>query len=146
MPQVSKRVLSKDIEEKMFKLFFQSFARLSKSSEIQKFLEDLLGPVERIMLAKRLAIALLLARGYSYDSIKQTLRVSSETVARVNIALNHSGDGYKMVVDKILEDRQMTEFWEKIEDVLTSVLPPKGAPGIDLHRRKWNRKPKGPLG
>src|SRR3990167_4495546 len=145
MPQVSKRVLSKDIEEKMFKLFFEAFAYLSNPSEIQQFFLDLLGPVERTMLAKRLAIAVLLARDYSYEDIKQTLRVSSETIARVNIALNNSEGGYKIVVNKILQDRAMTEFWEKIDDTLTSVTIPRGLEK-DIHRRKWSRKPKGPLG
>lgn len=145
MPQVSRKVLPKDVEERMFKLFFDAFARISKASDIAKFLHDLLGPVKKVMLAKRLAIALLLRKGYGYESIKQTLRVSSETIARVNIALSHSGDGYRIVVDEILADKQMNEFWMKIEDILTSILPPKRSPRIGLHRRKWSRKSKGPL-
>lgn len=146
MPQVSKWWLSKDIEEKMFALFFQAFARLSKPVDIAKFLNDLLGPVEKIMLAKRLAIAVLLRRGYDYESIKQTLRVSSETIARVNISLNYGGEGYTMVVDEILKDRRMREFWEKIEDVLTTFIPPVTVLPRALHKHKWERKAKGPLG
>lgn len=145
MPQVSKRWLSKDIEEKMFALFFQAFARLSKPMDIAKFLNDLLGPVERIMLAKRLAIAVLLRRGYDYESIKQTLRVSSETIARVNISLNYSGEGYTMVVDEILKDKQMREFWEKVEDALTTFIPPVTGLTKALHKHKWGRKAKGSL-
>lgn len=145
MPQVSKKVLSKDVEERMFKLFFDAFARISKPTDVAEFLQDLLGPVEKIMLAKRLAIALLLRRGYDYGSIKQTLRVSNETISRVNIALVHSGKGYKMVVDRILADKELNEFWERIEDILTAVIPPTGQFGKDVHRSKWSRKPKGPL-
>lgn len=146
MSQVSKYPLSKDIEEKMFKLFFEAFARLSNPLDIQKFLEDLLGPVEKTMLAKRLAIALLLTRGYRYESIKKTLRVSSETIARVNIWLNHKGEGYKMVIQKILQDKKMTEFWEMIEDILVAVIPPITSTGKALHHDRWKRKPKSPLG
>lgn len=145
MPQVSKRWLSKDIEEKIFALFFQAFAQLSKPVDIAKFLNDLLGPVEKIMLAKRLAIAVLLRRGYDYEGIKKTLRVSSETIARVNIALNHGGEGYAMVVDEILKDRQMREFWEGIEDTLTTFIPPVTGLTKALHKQKRGRKAKGPL-
>lgn len=145
MPQVSRKFLPKDIEERMFRLFFDAFARISRPSDVAIFLQDLLGPVERIMLAKRLAIALLLRRGYDYGSIKQILRVSNETISRVNIALVHSGKGYKLVVDRILADKALNEFWERIEDILTSVIPPNRQFGKDLHRSKWSRKPRGLL-
>src|SRR5579864_5286067 len=98
MPQVSRRTLSKPIEKKMFAIFFKSLARLSNPLEIEQFLFDLLGPVERTMLAKRLAIAVLLAKGYRYESIKEALKVSQETIARVAMSLTYKGEGYNMVV------------------------------------------------
>ena len=107
----------------MFALFFKSLAKLSSPAEIQKFLFDLLGPVERTMLAKRLAIALLLGKGYSYESIKNVLHVSQETIARVNIALNHQGEGYQMVIRRALRAEKIDDLFDKIEDATITLLP-----------------------
>src|SRR5688572_15174215 len=116
MPQVSRKPLSKSTEKRMFEIFFKSLAKLSDPLDIEKLLYDLLGPVEKTMLAKRLAIALLLTKGYQYESIKSILHVSQETIARVNIALNHNGEGYMMVVKKLLKEERLKTLLENIED------------------------------
>jgi uncharacterized protein YerC len=146
MPQVSKYPLSKDIEERMFVIFWKSIAELSVPGDVKKFFDDLLSPVEKTMLVKRLAIALLLAKDYDYESIKKTLRVSSETIARVKVWLTHAGEGYKMVVGRILTDEKMKEFWQKVEDVLIEASAPVGIVGAALRDHRAARKPKGPLG
>lgn len=146
MPQVSKRILSKDVEDKIFEIFFKSLARLSDPMDIKKFLLDLLGPVERKMLAKRLAIAMLLAKGYRYESIKGLLKVSQETIARVNMSLNYSGEGYKMVVKKALRDEKLDKIFEKIEDVTIELLPSSSLKTSLITHRKDARNPKTSLG
>ena len=123
MPQVSRRHLPKSVEEKLFKVFFKSLANISSPTDIQKFLSDLLGPVERTMLAKRLAIAILLAKGYQYETIKDIVKVSQETIARVNIALNYQGEGYKIAIRNALRDEKVQAIFEKIEDATIAMLP-----------------------
>ncbi len=146
MPQVSRRTLSRDTEKKLFAIFFKSLARLSNPTDIEKFLGDLLGPVEKTMLAKRLAIALLLARGYQYETIKDILKVSQETIARVNIALHYKGEGYQMVIQKILRDEKLEEVFNKIEDTTIEILPNSSVKRVMERDRKANRKPKTALG
>lgn len=146
MPQVSKRTLSKNVQKKMFSILFKSLARLSDPSDIQKLLFDLLGPVEQTMLAKRLAIAILLAKGYQYETIKNILKVSQETIARVNITLNYQGEGYKMVVGKALRDEKLENLFEKIENTVIEIMPPSGLKKSLLEERKTSRKPKTSLG
>lgn len=146
MSQVSRKILPKDTQEKIFKIFFKSLARLHNPSEIQKLLFDLLGPVEQIMLAKRLAIALLLSRGYSYESIKGLLRVSQETIARVNISLNYGGEGYKMVINKIFRSERLEQIFENIEDVTIATFPASSVKKTWVRNRNKNRKIKTALG
>ena len=146
MSQVSRKTLSKSTENKIFSIFFKSLARLSNPSDIQKFLLDLLGPAEQIMLAKRLAIAILLAKGYRYESIKGILKVSQETIARVNMTLNYRGHGYNMIVKKILLDEKLENIFENIEDTAISILPISSVKRILVNDRKSNRKFKTPLG
>ena len=146
MPQISRKPLSKNKLDKIFEIFFKSFASLKNPSDIQKLLSDLLGPVERTMLAKRLAIALLLHKGYSYEAIKGTLHVSQETIARVNISLNYGGNGYQLVIKKILREEKLNEIFEKVEDATIAALPISSVKKALVAERKKTRKTKTSLG
>lgn len=146
MPQVSRRQLSKQVEQRLFVLFFKSFAKLSRPTEIQKFLYDLLSPTEQTMLAKRLAIALLLAKGYTYEAIKDILKVSQETISRVNVALNHQGEGYRMVIQKAFRDEKLGEILEKVENVTIELLPLSPLKKSLQAESRAKRKPKTALG
>lgn len=139
MPQVSRRSLSKDVEKKMYSMFFTTLAKLSKPSEIQDLILDLLGPVEQTMLAKRLAIAVLLVKGYQYETIKDILKVSQETIARVNMMLNFRGKGYNAAVKRILRDENIENFLKKIEDTSISMLPRSTIKSV-LQKHQKSRK------
>ena len=56
-----------------------------KGTKVQRraFFDAMLTPTERIMLSKRFAIIYMLAKGYSFSAIQETLRVSPSTVARI---------------------------------------------------------------
>ena len=63
-----------------------------------RLIEDLLSEAEAMRLAKRLRIAQLLIKRYTYAEIKEILRVSENTIVRVNVWLKHSGQGYKKAI------------------------------------------------
>jgi len=111
MSQVSKRFLAKDIELKLYQTLWESLAKLKSQNEIQAFLADLLSPVERTMVAKRLAIAVFLEKGYSYNSIKNILKVSATTIAKISLILS-GNKGYKLAISKIAQGESMGEFWQ----------------------------------
>ena len=100
MPQISKRKLHKNIATEINETFWEAISQLRSKSEIQSFLNDLLSPIERQMLSKRLAIACLLSRGYSYQSTQEIIKVSFPTIAKVSITLNNNL-GYKTTINKI---------------------------------------------
>ncbi|MFH1833318.1 MAG: Trp family transcriptional regulator [Candidatus Levyibacteriota bacterium] len=145
MAQVSKYPIHKDVQKRMFEIFKSVIASLKDSQDIDDFLEEFLSPVEKIMLAKRLSIAVLLEKGYRYPSIGNILRVTPPTIASVSISLKYSGKGYKKAVEKILRDEKISEFWQKVEDMLAKIPPSKGSTWSYYRRkheeRKWkNRK------
>src|SRR3989344_5293822 len=125
--QVSRYPIHKDVEKRMFDIFKKSISHMHSSEEIGYFLDDFLSPVEKIMLAKRLSIAVLLAKGYTYPSIKSMLRVTPATIASVSMNLKYSGKGYKHVVEKVLRNEKLDEFWQKMEDILAKIPPSKGS-------------------
>lgn len=149
MAKISKKILNKEIEKRMFAIFWKALADIKKEEEIERFLKDLLSPVEQIVLAKRLGIALLLARGFSYDAIRDTLKVSSATIMKVNLWLNHGGEGYKKVVEKIMREKKREELFDKIDEFLLKISPPaalgsagftkKQRAGKEIYQRKLQR-------
>lgn len=145
MVQISRRYLPKNLENKLFEIFFDSLAGLSKRSDIEKFLSSLISPVEKTMLAKRLGIAILLAKGYGQDEIKHILKVSQETISRVNMVLNYKGEGYEMVIKKAGQKKQFKELFSGvIKETLStfSYSAYRKWPGIEAPKRT-NKTPLG---
>lgn len=139
MTQVSRYPIHKDVEKRMFEVLRETVSDLRSFDEIDEFLTDFLSPVEKIMLAKRLSIAVLLHKGYRYETIAGILRVTPPTIATVSILLKYSGKGYKRAVEKIALSEKMNAFWEKIEDILAKIPPSKGS-DWSYHRREYEKK------
>lgn len=71
MSIVSRRKVSDRIENQINQTFWEAISKLTSKEEVTLFLNDLLSPTEKIVLAKRLAIAVLLSKGYGYESIPE---------------------------------------------------------------------------
>ena len=123
MSQVSKRSVSKDVEERMYGLLWDSLSSLRRIKDVELFLFDLLTPTERTVLAKRLSIAILLTKGYGYEDIMGILKVSSPTVTRVKAWLHAGGGGYKLAIDKLLRKEAWKNFMEGLEKTLLDLHP-----------------------
>jgi TrpR-related protein YerC/YecD len=112
--QVSKRIINKTIEKQIFEIFFQVISDLKNPEEVKIFFEDILGEAELTALAKRLAIAHYLDKGRSYQNIRETLKVSSATIASVDRMIKKS-PGLKIALKKIEADQWAEKWAGKIE-------------------------------
>lgn len=101
MPQVSKNPIPRETDRKIRKAFTKALVDIGSEREMERYIFDLLTPTERIMLAKRLAIAAMLIEEVPYREISEHLKVSTATVGRVNLWLQTSGDGYRLAIEKI---------------------------------------------
>lgn len=117
MTQVSKYPLHKEVYNRIFELLLKSITGFKDEKEAAALLKDLFSPTERIMLGKRLAIAVLLSKGYTFREIQDILRVSQATIATVNVQFKYTGRGYKKFAEKIAKEKAWEKFWEKIEDI-----------------------------
>lgn len=122
MPQVSKRKVERNIEERIFEIFVESFVKLKNKNEAALFLEDLLTPTEKIMLAKRLSVAVLLAKGYDYLKISEILKISSSTIGRVAYYFKHENKGMMNIVSRVLSDEKRMDFWKDIDLFIAKTL------------------------
>ena len=125
MTKISRRYLNKELEKRMFELFLKTIVDIKNPDEARNFIEDLLSPTERLMLVKRLAIAILLSKNYTYDEIDDTLKVSRATIMTVSLWIKNGKNGYKKAVEKIMNTQRKEEFIDKVEEMLIQLSGPK---------------------
>ena len=122
MAQVSKRFIKPKVQERIITLFLSSIVLTGSREAAATFVDDLLTPTEKIVLAKRLSVAFMLLEGYDYESIKDTLKVSSPTIGNVSVWLKVKGDGVREIVRKIKRNESLKKIWNDIKESVAEVL------------------------
>src|SRR3989338_6280058 len=145
MTQISKYPLRKEIENRMLEVFLDSIGMVKTREHVQKLIDDLFSPTERVMLAKRLSIALLLLKKYDQRTVARILNVSLGTVNKVSLALQKGNGGYELVVNSIVRQEKFHAFLEKIDETLLDIVT-TGHSLPNWRRVRWetkirNRKP-----
>ena len=142
MSQVSKRVVSPPILERLFENFWELFADIKKPKEIQVFLEDFLSPTEKVMLAKRMAIIILFSKGFGHRSISSMLKVSTSTVNNIARYLGLKTPGYQLLIKKYLQKESTKEFLRDLERTIYRFSSPGKAFMEEdaLHTKLGHRK------
>lgn len=140
MTQVSKYPLRKEIEMRVYDVLMESIAAAKSRGTVERLIEDLLSPTERLMIAKRLSIALLLLKKYDQRTIAGWLRVSLGTVSKVSLVLQKGQGGYKSVIGVILRKEEFKALISKIDDALADMFPPVGRDWRHWRRARWEEK------
>ncbi|MCX6703942.1 MAG: Trp family transcriptional regulator [Candidatus Woesebacteria bacterium] len=119
--------MNPEIEKRVYEVFIESVRNTKTSSEVVDFLNDLLSPIEKIMMAKRVAVAFLLLQDrYTYYEIAKTVKVSRGTIAKIHTIFALQGKGYRKILGGILKRKAAKSALSELLDILTP-LPPKGA-------------------
>lgn len=84
----------------------ESIASVKDSHEAAKLLTDLLGKQELEMLARRLKVAEMLLDDLTYEDIREALKISQATIARVQVWLQNSGEGYRLVMERTKKSKK----------------------------------------
>ena len=117
MPQVSRRKLPKELEEKIQASFYEAISVVKGDYETALFVRDLLTTTERVMLPKRLAIAILISKGWNNARICSHLNVTNSTVASV-FRTYEASRGFKSVIEKLQKNEDWRSLWHDIESLL----------------------------
>lgn len=142
MSQVSKRILPKNIQERLFQNFWEIFAQIKKPKDVALFLEDFLSPTEKIMLAKRLTIAILFSKGFDHRSISSLLKVSTSTVNNISMFLKTNSPGYKLLIRKYTQKEIFKEFIKDLERTIYRLQPGQHFTDEELIKVKLGHKKK----
>ncbi len=140
MTQVSRIPLQKEVEKRVYEVLMESIVSASTHHAVDQLLNDLFSPTERLMIAKRLAIALLLLKGYEQRVISQWLKVSLATVSKVSLAIQRGNNGYKIVIGSLLRKEELATFIQKIDDTLADLMPPMGKNWTNWRRARFQKR------
>ncbi|HSW47680.1 MAG TPA: Trp family transcriptional regulator [Candidatus Saccharimonadales bacterium] len=110
MPHVSRNKLSFQTEQQLTDTLDLVLSKLTRKESVKDFLLSLLTPTERIMLAKRLAIIILIKEGIPQSQISQTLHVTRITVSRLELFLEARGKGYELALEVLKDEEALKEF------------------------------------
>jgi len=124
MTKVSRLPLRKDVWDRIFKLFVGTLSDQKDKKKLSKFIDDFFSPTEKIMFAKRLAAAVLLSKGHDYTSIRNILRVSPPTIAKLSLKIKYGGEGLKPVIEDIFRKEANQILWKEIEGLFD--VPTRG--------------------
>ncbi len=97
-----------------------AFTKLHSINDVALFVQDLLTKNELKILSKRLRIAKLLLTGMTYKEIEQSLHVSHGTVAKIAVWLAERGDGFRKIIQQLLDNKDINQWkefseWDRIK-------------------------------
>jgi len=121
MTQVSKFPMSPKLENKISDLLIKIFLNNSSRTKLSNLLNEFLTPTEKLMLAKRVAISYMIAKKYDYRTISLLLKVSTNTITTTAAKYNHN-ENYKRMIDKMLNDREVANYWDSLAKKFTSLF------------------------
>ncbi len=122
MTHVSKNPIKRDVYDDITESFIWTLTDIKSPDLMKIFINDFFTKTEKLMLAKRLTIALLVFKGYETEIICQVLHVSTATVYRIKVMLENGGVGIKTALNKMVTHEKMQAFWEKIDRVIDEYL------------------------
>lgn len=140
MSQVSRHYLDSRVQSQMYETFLDVIAEIKEATTVKYFLRDLLSPTELTMLSKRLSIAYMLRKGYTERVVCHTLKVSLGTVNKISGILQRPESGYTHIIDKMLAQAQISQFFDTIMEKIDHALPPKGASWSQHYRASARQK------
>ena len=82
-------------------MLVDALLHMENREDAYRFLEDLCTIPEIKSIAQRLAVAQLLRKKETYQTIAEATGASSATISRVNRALLYGADGYNRVLDRM---------------------------------------------
>lgn len=100
--------MSKNIESQVYKILYQVLADCKTEEKMATVLSAIMTESELSAVAKRLAIAVFLDKGQSYDHIKDVLKVSSATIA--SVAENINSKGMQMAIERVKAE-EWADVW-----------------------------------
>lgn len=103
MAKRSMQAIPAELEQQIRTALFQVLSDLNRKKDAAVFAEHFFTETELSIFTKRLAVAMLLQKGESYESIGKILKVSSATISSVAESMHKQG--FQIALQKLKVDR-----------------------------------------
>lgn len=113
MPHVSRIKLPPKEERELVEALKICFMRIEGSEKMDKFLDSVLTQTERVMLAKRLAIVVMLKENFQESDIANSLHVTRVTIERIKHNLEAHWQGFDYALE-VLEKEKRLKMLKKV--------------------------------
>ena len=123
MTQVSKKIVAKNLESEIYEIFWATITRFTKKDETILFFSELFTFAEKVNLAKRIAISILLSKGYDWRSIRDLIKVSEGTISKISSKIN--SEGFQLFFKKLERDADWKAFWQDLAKTYLLVTHPE---------------------
>ena len=84
---------------------YEAILKLKDLDECKRFFDDLCSVTELMAMEQRYEVARLLNQGLIYNTIMEKTGASSAIISRVNRCLQYGAGGYKIVFDRVDEEK-----------------------------------------
>lgn len=95
------------IKDNDIDILLSAVLKIQTWDECSDFFEDLCTVQELKALSQRIRVASMLMNGKVYSDIVAATGASTATISRVNRSLNYGTDGYKLVLERLGNDRKL---------------------------------------
>lgn len=131
MPHISSKKLSSHFSEKLFRKLLAVLGQAQNKQSLASVVNELLTPTEKTMLAKRLAIILMLESNTPQHRVVEILKVSPSTVAKISLKIEI--DKYTAILK--ISQREKIDLEKLVWNILTAggIMPPK------VGRKYWRK-------
>lgn len=129
MPHISSKKLNQKILEELFDKLFSILSKGERKGLLSSVVNELVTSTEKIMIAKRLAIILMLTSNIPHERVAQVLQVSPTTVSKMSLKVEIGK--YKSILK--VSQKEKVDIEKLIWNILTvgGIMPPK------VGRRYW---------
>ena len=118
MPHVSRHQLNKKAEEEIINNLNAAFTFINSGQDMINFINSLLSPTERVMIAKRLAMIILIESGMNDSEISNLLHVTNGTVAKMRLFYEARGNGFRIALKKLEEQKRLKAFKDTLLEMV----------------------------
>lgn len=142
MARVSQRWLQPEVEDKIYQLLLECVTESKDKQSAGNFIDVLLTKTEKLMIGKRIAIALMLIKGHTPPEIDEKLKVTQTTVYTVKTWLEEKGKEYWKLLKKISDrdDIDEKEHRRRLDEARGGILPPPpGTNWKEYKHRQWQK-------
>lgn len=131
MPHVSSQKLDSTLLEKLFNKLVTTFEKAQSKKSLQLLVDEILTSTEKVMIAKRLAVILMLSGDTPQHKIADVLKVSPTTVVKMSLAVEIGKFDSILRISK----QEKMDIEKLVWNILTvgGIMPPK------IGRKYWRK-------